>query len=159
VVDKSNFNADRLGLIHSVFPNARIISVRRDPMDTCLSCYFQRFANAPSFTVDLKDLAHYYREHHRLMQHWRSVLPDSVLLEVPYAELVAEQEAWSRRILEFIGLEWDARCLEYYTTERPVLTASQWQVRQRIYPNSVGRWRNYKKFIGPLLQLRELESA
>lgn len=159
VVDKSTFNSDHLGLIHSVFPHARIIYVRRDPVDTCLSCYFQQFANAASFTFDLADLAHYYREHHRLMQHWRAVLPEGTLLEVPYAELVADQESWSRRIIDSIGLEWDPRCLEYYQTQRPVLTASNWQVRQRIYSSSVGRWRKYQKFIRPLLELRELEPA
>ena len=159
VVDKSTFNSDHLGLVHAVFPNARIIYVRRDPVDTCLSCYFQQFANAASFTFDLADLAHYYREHHRLIRHWRAVLPAGALLEVPYAELVIDQESWSRRMIEFIGLEWDARCLEYYATERPVLTASNWQVRQRIYSSSVGRWQKYRKFIRPLLELRELEAA
>jgi Flp pilus assembly protein TadD len=159
VVDKSTFNSDHLGLIHSIFPNARIIYLRRDPVDTCLSCYFQQFANAASFTLDLADLAHYYREHHRLMQHWRAVLPAGTLLEVPYAELVGAQESWSRRIIEFIGLDWDPRCLEFYATQRPVLTASHWQVRQRIYSSSVGRWRKYQKFIRPLLELRELEVA
>ena len=159
VVDKSTFNSDQLGLIHSVLPNARIIYVRRDPVDTCLSCYFQQFANAASFTLDLTDLAHYYRQHHRLMQHWRSALPPGVLLEVPYAELVADQESWTRRIVEFIGLEWDPSCLEYHATQRPVLTASNWQVRQPIYSSSVGRWQKYKKFIRPLLELRELEAA
>lgn len=159
VVDKSTFNSDHLGLIHSVFPDARIIYVRRDPVDTALSCYFQYFANAANFTMDLSDLAHYYREHHRLIQHWRSVLPRTTFLEVPYAELVADPEAWSRRMIEFIGLEWDLRCLEYYKTERPVLTASNWQVRERIYSRSLGRWRNYEKYIRPLLELREVESA
>ncbi len=159
VVDKSTFNSDHLGLIHSIFPNARIIYVRRDPADTCLSCYFQHFANAASFTFDLVDLAHYYREHHRLMQHWRAVLPQATLLVVPYAELVADPETWSRRMIEFIELEWNPRCLAYYETRRPVLTASNWQVRQRIYSSSVGRWRQYQKFIRPLLELRKLELA
>jgi tetratricopeptide (TPR) repeat protein len=156
VVDKSTFNSDYLGLICSVFPRARIIYLQRDPLDTCLSCYFQDFASPANFTMDLSDLAHYYREHYRLMAHWRAALPPGVLLDVPYAELVADQAVWSRRIIEFIGLEWDARCLEYHRTERPVLTASQWQVRQRIYSSSVGRWRNYEKHIGPLLELRKL---
>lgn len=85
------------------------------------------------------------------------MLPRAVFLEVPYEQLVADQEAWARRIIEFAGLEWDARCLEFHKTERAVLTAGMWQVRQRIY--SVGRWRNYEKFIGQLRKLRELESA
>jgi Flp pilus assembly protein TadD len=156
VVDKATFNSDHLGLIHSVLPRARIICLRRDPVDTCLSCYFQEFASAASFTLDLSDLAHYYREHHRLIAHWRSVLSPEILLEVPYAELVADQETWSRRIIEFIGLEWNPQCLDFHKTERAVRTASSWQVRQPMYSSSIGRWRNYQKFIGPLLELREL---
>jgi tetratricopeptide (TPR) repeat protein len=156
VVDKATSNSDLLGLIHCVFPRARIIYVRRDPVDTCLSCYFQDFANVASFTLDMTDLAHYYHEHHRLMDHWRSTLPAGTLLEVPYAELVADQEGWSRKMIEFVGLEWDPRCLDFQKTERPVLTASSWQVRQRVYASSVGRWKNYQKFIGPLLKLRDL---
>jgi tetratricopeptide (TPR) repeat protein len=159
VVDKSTFNTDHLGLINQVLPQARIIYVQRNPIDNCLSCYFQDFANVASFTMDLQDLAHYYREHHRLISHWRSVLPPGALLVVPYAELVADPETWSRRIVEFIGLEWDARCLQFHETQRSVLTASNWQVRQPVYSRSVGRWRHYEKFVGPLLKLRELESA
>jgi tetratricopeptide (TPR) repeat protein len=156
VVDKSTVNTDRLGLIHSLLPGARMIYLQRDPVDTCLSCYFQDFANVASFSLDLADLAHYYREHHRLISHWRSALPEGSLLLVPYAELVADPGTWSRRIVEFIGLEWDSRCLQFHQTARPVLTASNWQVRQPVYSRSVGRWENYKKFIGPLLELREL---
>ncbi len=84
------------------------------------------------------------------------MLPAGTLLEVPYAELVADQEGWTRKILAFLGLEWDERCLDFHTMERPVLTASYWQVRQKIYQSSVSRWRNYEKFIGPLLSLRNL---
>lgn len=159
VVDKSTFNTDHLGLIHSVLPRARLIYVHRDPIDTCLSCYFQDFANAASFTMDLSDLAHYYREHHRLIAHWRSAVPQSALLLVPYAGLVADPRTWSRRIIEFIGLEWDSQCLEFHKTDRAVLTASNWQVRQPVYSRSVGRWRNYEKFIRPLLEIRELTLA
>jgi len=156
VSDKSNVNSDLLGIIHSVFPRASILYVRRDPIDTCLSCYFNQLSSAQNFTFDLADLAHYYREHQRLMDHWRSVLPAGVMMEVPYAELVDNQEKWTRKILDFIGLEWDERCLEYHTAERAVLTASFWQVRQRLYKGSVGRWRRYEKFIGPLRGLRDL---
>jgi tetratricopeptide (TPR) repeat protein len=155
IVDKAPFNCDYLGVIHSVFPNARIIYMRRDPIDTCLSCYFQPFPATLNFTMDLSDLAHYYQEHQRLMAHWRAVLPPGTILDVPYAELVADQEGWTRRILEFVGLEWDPRCLDFHSTKRAVGTASYWQVRQRIYTDSVQRWRNYRKFIGPLLDLKE----
>jgi tetratricopeptide (TPR) repeat protein len=156
VVDKSLFNANHLGLIHLALPRARIVYTSRDPLDTCLSCYFQDFSSAANFTMDLSDLAHYYREHHRLMEHWRRALPAGALLEVPYSELVADPEKWSRRIIEFIGLPWDARCLEYHRTPRAVGTASKWQVRQPIYSHSVGRWRHYRKHIGPLLELQSL---
>ena len=156
VVDKATLNFAYLGLIHSVFPRARVICLKRDPVDTCLSCYFQQFSPALSFTMDLTDLADYYREHHRLMVHWRTVLPPGTLLEVPYAELVDDQERWTRRILDFVGLPWDDRCLNFHQTVRPVVTASAWQVRQRMYRTSVGRWRNYEKFIGPLRGLRDL---
>jgi tetratricopeptide (TPR) repeat protein len=154
VVDKAPLNSEYLGVIHKVFPNARIIYMERDPIDTCLSCFFQAFPLTANFTLDLSDLAHYYREHKRLIDHWRTVLPAGTILDVPYSELVADQAGWTRKILDFIGLEWSDQCLSFERTERPVVTASYWQVRQRIYNTSVARWRNYEKFIGPLLSLR-----
>lgn len=155
VVDKAPVNSDFLGIIHSVFPNARILYMQRDPVDICLSCYFQQFSAGLDFSMDLTDLAHYYRSHERLVAHWRSVLPPGTLLDVPYADLVSDQAAWTRKILEFIGLPWDERCLNFQDTRRTVATASAWQVRQKIYRSSVDRWRNYEKFLGPLLELRE----
>ncbi len=155
IVDKTPTNADFLGLIVSVFPNARIIRMRRDPIDTCLSCYFQHFSTSMRFTMDLSDLADYYRIHQRLMNHWLSVLPAKTILEVPYEELVADQEVWTRKILDFVGLGWDARCLSFHETKRSVSTSSAWQVRQKIYKQSVQRWRNYEKFIGPLKELKD----
>lgn len=156
VVDKATVNFAYLGLIHSVFPRARVICLQRDPIDTCLSSYFQQFSPALNFTMDLTDLADYYREYHRLMGHWRTVLPPGTLLEVPYAELVDKQDQWTRRILGFLGLPWDDHCLNFHQMVRPVVTASAWQVRQKMYRTSVGRWRNYEKFIGPLRALRDL---
>jgi tetratricopeptide (TPR) repeat protein len=153
VVDKAPVNSDFLGLIYSVFPNARVIYMQRDPIDTCLSCYFQQFLTGINFAFDLSDLVHYYREHRRMMAHWRAVLPPGFILDVPYEELVVDQEAWSRKIVGFIDLEWDARCLEFHTNKRQVVTASAWQVRQKVYQSSVARWRNYEKFIGPLKAL------
>ncbi len=153
VIDKAPVNSDFLGLIYSVFPNARVIYMQRDPIDTCLSCYFQQFLTGLNFTFDLSDLAHYYGEHQRIMAHWRAVLPPGFILDVPYEELVADQETWSRKMLAFIGLEWDPRCLEFHTNKRQVNTASAWQVRQKVYKSSVARWRNYEKFIGPLKTL------
>jgi tetratricopeptide (TPR) repeat protein len=158
IVDKTPVNSDYLGVIHEVFPNARIIYMRRDPIDTCLSCYFQQFLPALNFSMDLSDLAHYYREHRRLMAHWHAVLPPGTILDVPYAELVDDANAWTRKILDFLALEWDERCLDFKNTRRPVMTASFWQVRQGIYKDRVERWRNYRRFIRPLLDLRDLDS-
>jgi len=155
VIDKAPVNCDFLGPIYSVFPNARVIYMQRDPIDTCLSCYFQQFLLGINFAFDLSDLAHYYREHQRIMAHWRAVLPPGFILEVPYEELVADQETWSRKMLDFIGLEWSPRVLDFHTTKRHVVTASAWQVRQKIYRSSVARWRNYEKFIGPLKALQK----
>ncbi len=154
VVDKMPGNFMHLGLIHAVFPQARILHTQRNPVDTCLSVYFQNF-NGHTYANDLDDLAFYYREYRRLMAHWRAVLPPEVFMDVPYEALVEDQEGWSRRIIEFIGLEWDERCLNFHETERKVGTASNWQVRQKIYKTSKERWRNYEQFVGPLLSLLE----
>jgi hypothetical protein len=108
-----------------------------------------------TFTMDLADLADYYRVHQHLMNYWCSELPSGTILEVPYEELVSDQEAWTRKILDFIGLEWDERCLAFHETKRTVATASAWQVRQKVYRQSVERWRNYEKFVGPLKGLKE----
>lgn len=156
VVDKMPVNFLCLGLIHAALPNARIIHMRRNPIDTCLSIYFQHFVTAHTHANDLVDLAHYYREYLRVMRHWGSVLPEGAILEVPYEGLVGEQDAWSRKMVEFIGLPWDPRCIDFHCTDRRVSTASKWQVRQTISKSSIDRWRNYEKFAGPLLSLMEL---
>jgi tetratricopeptide (TPR) repeat protein len=156
LVDKMPTNFAFLGLIHALFPRARIIHLRRNPLDTCLSIYFQNFDSAITYGNDLGDLAHYFQQYLRLMQHWRALLPPDAMLEVQYEELVADQESWSRRMIEFIGLPWDPACLEFHRGRRTVLTASKWQVRQKINSTAVGRWRNYAGHLGPL---RDLASA
>ena len=150
VIDKLPVNFRHLGLIHAALPGARFIHLERNALDTCLSIYFQGFSAAHPYATDFGDLAHYYHEYRRLMAHWRAVLPPQTLLEVRYEDLVDDPEAWSRRMLEHIGLPWDPRCLEFHRTERPVLTASNWQVRQPINRGSIERWRRYEQFIGPL---------
>jgi tetratricopeptide (TPR) repeat protein len=150
VVDKMPGNFMNLGLIHAALPGARIIHMRRHPIDTCLSIYFQTFSTAHPYANDLHDLAHYYGQYVRMMAHWREVLPANTLLEVPYEALVADQEGWTRRLVEFIGLPWDPNCLEFHRTQRVVITTSKWQVRQKIHTASVGRWRNYADYVGPL---------
>jgi tetratricopeptide (TPR) repeat protein len=153
VVDKFPANFLFLGFMHAALPRARIIHLQRNPIDTCLSIYFQHFEAANTYANDLEDLAHYYREYRRLMHHWRGVLPAGAILDVPYEGLVADLPRWSREMLTFIDLPWDARCLEFHRTARTVVTASRWQVRQRIDNSSVGRWRHYEKFLGPLQAL------
>jgi tetratricopeptide (TPR) repeat protein len=153
VVDKFPSNFFLLGLIHAALPRARIIHMQRDPRDTCLSIYFQQFEAANTYANDLQDLAHYCGEYQRLMRHWTATLPGDALLHVPYERLVMDTEAWSRRMVDFVGLEWDARCLDFHRTERSVVTASRWQVRQAISTSSVGRWRNYEHHLGPLAAL------
>jgi tetratricopeptide (TPR) repeat protein len=157
VTDKMPTNFAFLGLIHAALPNARIIHMQRNPLDTCLSIYFQHFETMVSYATDLEDLAQYYAEYRRVMQHWRSTLPGDALLDVPYEALVLDHEAWARKMLEFVGLPWDPRCLDFHRTPRAVITASKWQVRQQVHHASVGRWRNYEKFIGPLLHLVALD--
>jgi tetratricopeptide (TPR) repeat protein len=152
-IDKMPANFRCLGTICAALPNARIIHMRRNPIDTCLSIYFQNFDVTHPYANDIDDLAHVYTEYRRLMQHWARTLPESALLEVPYEGLVAEPEAWSRRMLEFAGLPWDPRCLDFHQAGRIVSSRSRWQVRQRINSTSVERWRNYEPFIGPLLTI------
>jgi hypothetical protein len=154
VIDKTAINSDYIGVIYSVFPNARFIYMERDPLDTCLSCYFQQFVGAQSFCMDLSDLAHYYNGHRRLMKHWLSALPAENLLVVPYEALVADYEGWTRKMLDFVGLDFSDRCLSFHETQRVVVTASAWQVRQKIYSSSVGRSRAYKKYLGPLKAIK-----
>jgi tetratricopeptide (TPR) repeat protein len=156
VVDKMPPNFMNLGLIHAVFPHAKIIHMRRHPLDTCLSIYFQYFLNTHPYANDLDNLLHYYREYARIMDHWRRTLPGTALLEVPYESLTSDQEPWSRRLVDFVGLPWDPKCLEFHQTDRVVITASKWQVRQKIHTASSGRWKNYQRFVAPLMPLADL---
>jgi tetratricopeptide (TPR) repeat protein len=153
VVDKMPQNFLHLGLIHAAFPQARIVHMRRNPLDTCLSIYFQHFKSAHAYSHDLADLVHYYRQYEQLMRHWRRVLPPGVLLEIVYEDLVAEPEAEARRLVEFVGLPWNPACLDFHRAAHRVMTASKWQVRQKINTRSVARWRNYEKYLGPLASL------
>jgi hypothetical protein len=154
VVDKMPYNFLHLGTIHAALPEAKIIHVHRDPIDTCLSIYFQDFADTQSYARDLGDLAHYYGQYRRIMHHWMTMLPPGAILDLRYEDLVADQERWSRIMVAFIGLEWDPACLDFERTVRTVMTASAWQVRQKMHGRSVGRSRHYEKFLGPLLSLR-----
>ncbi len=154
IVDKMPGNFRHLGLIHAAFPAARIIHMRRDPIDTCLSIYFQHFGDAHPYANDLDNLAHYYEQYERLMRHWHEVIGAQHLLEVQYEELVNDQEHGTRAMLDFIGLPWDPACLDFHEAKRTVGTASKWQGRQKMNASSVERWRRYAAFIEPLLRLQ-----
>jgi tetratricopeptide (TPR) repeat protein len=151
--DKRPNNFHFIGLIHSVFPRARIIHCQRHPIDTCLSIYFQNFARRIEFAYDRSDLLSAYRQYLRLMAHWRKVLPVDRFLEIQYEELVADREAMSRKMIEFCGLDWNDACLHSERNRRPVRTASVWQARQPVYRTSVARWRRYEPWLGPLREL------
>jgi tetratricopeptide (TPR) repeat protein len=150
-IDKLPSNYMYAGLIHLALPHARIIHSRRDPIDTCISCFSTSFSRAQPFAFELAELGRYYRAYERLMDHWRRVLPPSSMLEVQYEDVVNDIEGQARRIVAYCGLEWDQTCLAFHKLERAVLTASVAQVRQPIYRSSIGRWREYAEQLGPLL--------
>jgi tetratricopeptide (TPR) repeat protein len=148
IVDKMPHNYLHLGFMGMLFPRAHIIHCRRDPMDVCASAYLQNF-KWMTHAATLDDIAFYYHQYIRLMEHWQRVLPTPIH-EVVYEEMVADQENMSRKLVAACGLEWDERCLAFYRTERPVQTASKLQVRQPIFHRSVGRWKHFQAHLEPL---------
>jgi tetratricopeptide (TPR) repeat protein len=150
VTNKTLENYLHLGLIATLFPQARIIHCRRDPLDVCLSCYFQNFLDVP-FAWSLEDIGAYYRAYEKLMAHWSLVLPVPIH-EVRYEELVHNQEAVTRKLLAFCGLDWDQHCLAFFKTRRAVRTASSIQVRKPLSAQAIGRWRHYRSHLDPLLK-------
>ena len=152
IVNKTPVNFSVVGLIHLMLPNARIIHARRDPVDTCLSCFTKLFVHDLPYTYDLGELGRYYLGYEALMGHWRKALPEGVMLEVRYEDVVADLEGQARLMLEHLGLEWDPACLDFHRAGRQVRTASTLQVRQPIYASSVGRWRAYETQLAPLIE-------
>lgn len=149
VVDKLPDNILALDHIAALFPGARIIHVRRDARDCCLSNLFQLFARGNLWAYRQTDCGQRMRDIDRLGRHWTAVLPMR-LLEIDYETLVGDLEGESRRLIAFLGLDWEPRCLDFHLTERSVTTASTWQVRQKLYSGSVGRWRQYRRHLDPL---------
>lgn len=141
-----------LGLISKLFPDASIIHMKRDPYDVCLSMFFQRFGASMTFTTDLIELGNYYRAYQRIMEYWDDVL-DINILTIQYEELIENQEAMTRLMLEHCGLQWDSRCLEFHKTKRDVNTPSYDQVRKPIYKRSVERWKHYETQLKPLIDI------
>ena len=159
VVDKMPANFFYAGAMPLLLPNAKIIHCRRDPVDTCLSCYSKNFAGEQRFSYDLRELGAFYQSYSRLMEHWRQLLPASHFLEVEYEAVVADQERETRRILQYLGLEWEDGCERFYETPRAVRTASVNQVRSPIYHSSVGRWKRHAAELTPLLEVLGISAA
>jgi tetratricopeptide (TPR) repeat protein len=151
LTDKMPHNFEYLGLIQLLFPRARIIHCRRDPIDTCVSCFTHNFAESHGYNTDLHTLGLYYREYRRITDHWRAVLPLSIH-DSSYEDLIADQEAGSRRLIAFLGLPWEPAVLDFHTNDRLVRTPSRWQVRQPIYSSAVKSWKRYEAHLGPLIE-------
>lgn len=156
-IDKAPTNFLYIGLIAASLPNARIIHLNRDPLDNALGMYKSLFRMGYPFSYDFSDLATYMRAKNRLMTHWRSVLPGRII-DVSYESIVTEQEAETRRLLAACALEWDPACLDFHLNDSPSATASAAQVRRPLYASSVGRWKKYRKHLGPLIEALEVES-
>jgi tetratricopeptide (TPR) repeat protein len=152
ITDKMPANYLNLGLIHLILPHAKIIHVKRNPVDTCISCFTRLFYRHQDATYDLTEVGRHYANYARLMDHWRRVLPKESFFEVHYEAIVEDVEKEARKLIEYCGLPWDPSCLNFYALKRNVKTASVTQVRQPIYDSSVERWRHYEKNIGPLLK-------
>lgn len=155
VTDKKPDNFFWAGLVHALFPEARILHCQRNPLDTCVSILANFFAPRPDFATEPADLLIYYRQYERIMAHWREVLPKDRFLEISYERLVENPEPETRRLVSFCGLDWEDACLAPERSERAVNTASLWQVRQPIFTSSIGAWRRYEPWLGELKALGE----
>ncbi len=151
IVDKMPGNFNFVGLIHAILPNAKIIHSRRHPVETCLSAYRIHFAEGHHWSYRLRELGRHYKRYWTLMQHWRDAFP-GVMYEVRYEDNVADVEGSAKKLIDYLGLEWNENCLNFYNTDRPVKTASVTQVRKPIYTTSTNRWRKYEKYLQPLLE-------
>jgi len=152
VTDKMPENYFYIGYIACLFPQAKIIHCKRNPLDACLSIYFQPFLAGHQYKFDLVNLGRWYLDYLRLMEHWSNLLGDRIM-HVDYDDTVNNLEATARRLIDYCGLEWNEKCLEFHKTSRNVRTASQWQVRQPIYKTSLNRWKRYDKHIGVLKEI------
>lgn len=153
IIDKMPLNYAFLGLILDVCPNAKVVHIRRNPVDTCLSIYTNHFGLGPNFAYNRSNIVFNYREYQRLMEHWRSAIPSGSFFELEYEELVKDREPQIRRLLEFLGLPWDDACLRHTSNRSPIRTPSKWQARQGIYRTSVDRWKHYEPWLGEFQEL------
>ena len=157
IVEKYPINFVYVGLILQLFPNAKIIHTFRHPLDTCLSCHSKNFRNkALSFTASLTSLGEIYKDYQRLMTHWHQLFPGKIL-DLNYTELVTSQEQQSRRLIEFVGLDWHEECLNFHQNSRTVQSASFTQIRRPMYQSSIGRWKPYARQLQPLADILDLD--
>ena len=155
ITDKLLTNYFFVGLINLLFPNAKVIHTRRDPVDTCLSGFTKLFKDDMPHSYDLGELGRYYGKYRELMEHWEKVLPEGFMTTVVYEYVVADTEKEAKRLIEFLGLPWDPKCVEFHKSDRPVKTASVAQVRKPIYKTSVKRWLKYGDGLQPLVDAIE----
>ncbi len=158
ITDKNPGNFHRIGLIKTLFPNARIIHCRRNVLDTCTSIFFNKFVEGNEYSFDLKELGQYYLDYEKLMEHWIKLFPRDILT-VQYEELVRKQEEVSRELVQHIGLDWDDNCIDFHLNKRAVRTASSVQVRQPIYTRSIERWKHYEKQLAPLMEVLNYDAS
>ena len=151
-IDKMPLNYLYVGLIHLALPNAKIINLKRDPLDTCYAIYKQLFVDAYPFSYDLEELARYYVAYHQLMEHWHDVLP-GVIHTVEYEKIVDDIEGKTRLMLDACGLDWQAQCLKFYENKEASTTASTAQIRRPIYKSSVGKWHDYEDQLQPVVEI------
>jgi tetratricopeptide (TPR) repeat protein len=151
VLDKMPVNYLYCGLIHAALPEARIICLRRDPMDSCYAAHKTFLTGPYGFSYDLDELGRYYLAFHALVEHWRAVLPVHAYTEVHYESLVNDPRSEARRLMAFLGLAWQQHIDEFSTSAAPSATASAAQVRQPVYASSVGKWRHYREQLAPLV--------
>jgi tetratricopeptide (TPR) repeat protein len=150
-IDKMPLNFLYCGLIHKALPQARIINLRRHPLDTCYAVYKTLFQDAYPFSYQLQELGRYYAAYRQLMEHWQQVIP-GVIHTVDYEALVADPNAETRRLLDFCELPWEDQCLRFHENRQSSTTASASQVRQPMYRSSIGRWQDYREELQPLIQ-------
>ena len=151
-IDKMPNNFIHIGLIKTILPNAKIIDTRRDPMDTCFSCFKQFFARGQLFTYSLEDLGNYYTDYIRAMNHWHNVYGKDIYT-VHYDNVINETEETIRELIDYCELPFEKECLEFYNSSRPVKTPSAEQVRQPIYKSGLNYWKNYEKHLSPLKKI------
>ncbi len=151
VIDKMPANFLYAGLITLMLPGAKIVHCRRDPVDTCLSCYTKMFSAEQLFAYDLQELGQFHRDYQHLMAHWRATLPADRFIEVDYEAIVGDISGQAQRLIAFLGLPWDEACVRFHENRRIIKTASLNQVRQPLYGGSVGRWKPHAAHLMPLL--------